>query len=225
MIYRVSNVKNLTGGPQWRILWHMIFRSAMCPNCDSLIKIDSESGTIFCANCGIQLQAEDAFVYYELKTNGSEELINGLESYNLLAKLGTDYLSQKKYGLAEACFANILKNHPDDYQIWKLRALNWESQAVNEFHKPFYEYDKKRGLVENKEYVAKFREYSEKAVQYCPGGMEGELAEELNDHVRGHFNIAHRAYAREKRKVAPRAALTGAALFALAALILYALRM
>ena len=202
----------------------MMFRSGMCPNCDSLIKIDSESENIFCASCGIQLQAQDAFVYYDLKTSGEAD-INLVGSYKVLLKCGTDFLEQKKHDQAEACFAGILKNAPDDYQVWKLRALTWESRVVNEYNKSFYEFDNKKGLVENKEYLDRYREYCDNAVRHCPSGMADELAEEFNDHIRGHFNIAHRAYKHEKRRSTAFAALAAAAMFGLAALALNACRM
>ena len=203
----------------------MMFRSAMCPNCDSLIKLDSDSETIFCANCGIQLQAEDAFVYYELKTNGSVDAIGKVDSYKLLAKCGAEYLAQQKHDLAEACFSNILKNAPDDYQIWKLRALAWESRVVNEYHKSFYEFSRTGGFVENKDYINKFREYCENAVRYCPTDLAEELAGEFNEHIRGHFNIAHRAYKLEKRRSAIYTALMSVSFLALAALALNSCRL
>ena len=202
----------------------MMFRSAMCPNCDSLIKLDSESENIFCANCGIQLQAQDAFMYYELKTGGEMDL-DATGSYNILLKCGTDFLEQKKHDQADACFANILKNAPEDYQVWKLRALAWESRVVNEYNRSFYTYSSKDGLAENKEYLAKYREYCENAVRYCPGDIADEFADEFNEHIRSHFSIAYRAYKRDKRRSAMFTVLTGGAIFSLAALALNACRL
>ncbi|MCL2059115.1 MAG: hypothetical protein FWH01_08690 [Oscillospiraceae bacterium] len=202
----------------------MMFRSAMCPNCDSFIKLDSESESIYCAKCGIQMQAQDAFVYYELKTGGKPD-IGAIGSYSILLKCGTGFLEQQKHDLADACFANILKNAPDDYQIWKLRALTWESQVVNEYKKSFYEFSRKNGLVENKEYIEKYREYCDNAVRHSPGEISDELAEEFNDHIRGHFNIAYRAYKLEKRRSTTFTALTAASMLALVALALNACRM
>ena len=202
----------------------MMFRSAMCPNCDSLIKLDSESDNIYCANCGIQLQAQDAFMYYELKTGGETD-IEAAGGYQILMKCGTDFLEQKKHDQADACFANILKNAPDDYQAWKLRALAWESRVVNEYKKSFYEFSRKNGLVESKEYLAKYKEYCDNAVRCCPGDIADELAGEFNDHIRSHFDIAYRAYRREKRKSAAFTALMAASAFCLVALALNACRM
>jgi len=202
----------------------MVFRSAMCPNCDSNLKLDSESESIFCAACGIQIQARDAFVYYELKTGG-EAAINEIGSYKILLKCGADFLEDGKYDLADACFANILKNAPDDYQIWKLRAHAWESRIVNEYRKSFYEYRRKGGLVENKEYLETYREYCDNAVRNSPGDTAGDLAEEFNDRIRSHFNIAFKAYKLDKRRSATLAALAAASLFLLAALALNSCRM
>ena len=84
----------------------MMFRSAMCPNCDSNIKLDADCDVIFCAVCGIKLQARDAFVYYDLKTGGATDIEN-IGSYSLLLKCGTEFLEQGKHDLAEACFMNI----------------------------------------------------------------------------------------------------------------------
>ena len=196
-----------------------MFRSAMCPNCDSLMKIDSESEEVFCSGCGIQLRAQDAFVYHDLKTGGETD-ISKVTNYSLLLKCGTGFLEQKKHDLADACFANILKNNPDDYQVWKLRALAWESRVVNEYKKSFYEYSRNGGIKENKRLIGKYREYCEQAVRHCPGEDSGALAEEFNDHIRAHFNIAHRAYKLEKRKSTTYAALAALSLFALAALAL-----
>ena len=196
-----------------------MFRSAMCPNCENNLKIDSESESIFCAICGIQMEARDAFVYYDLKT-GDEAAINEINSYKLLLKCGAGFLEEGKHALADACFANILKNAPDDYQIWKLRAQAWESRIVNEFRKPFYEYSRKGGLVENKEYLETYREYCGNAVRNSPGEMAGGLAEEFNDRIRSHFDLAYRAYKHDKRRSATLAALAAASLFLLAALAL-----
>ena len=202
----------------------MMFRSAMCPNCDSMIKLDSESESIFCAICGIQMQAQDAFVYYDLKTNGKPD-INAVDSYKILIKCGTEYLEQKKHDLADACFANILKTSPDDYQVWKLRALTLESRVVNEKNKSFYEFNRNGGLVENKGYLAKYKEYCNNAVRHCPGEEADDLAEEFNDHIRSHFNIAYRAYKAEKRKSRTFAVLALATMLSLATLALNACRM
>ena len=196
----------------------------MCPNCDSTIKLDSESESIFCVNCGIQMQAQDAFVYYDLKTSNKPD-IDAVSSQKILLKCGTEFLEKQKHDLADACFANILKNSPDDYQVWKLRALTWESRIVNEVHKSFYEFNRKSGITENKEYLAKYKEYCDNAVRHCPGEEAGALAEEFNDHIRSHFNIAYRVYKSEKRRSATFAILTLSTLLALAALAFNAGRM
>ena len=195
----------------------------MCPNCDNLIKLDSDIENIFCPVCGIQMQARDAFTYYDLKTGGEKE-INAAGSYNVLMKCGTDFLEQKKHDQADACFAGVLKSTPDDYQAWKLRALAWESRVVNEYNKSFYDYNRKGGLSENKEYLDKYREYCDNAVRCSPGEISDELAGEFNDHIKSHFNIAYRAYKRDKRRSTMFTALTGGVLFGLAALALNACR-
>ena len=200
-----------------------MFRSAMCPNCDNLVKIDSESETIFCAHCGIQQKAQDAFVYYELKTGGKAD-IGAIDSYSILLKCGAEFLEQKKHDQADACFTNILKNSPDDYRIWKLKALAWESRVVNDYKKSFYEFSRKGGLTENKKYLEKYREFCDNAVRHCPGDISGDLAEEFNDHIRGHFSIAYRAYKNEKRKSAIFTALVTVSMFSLAALALNSCR-
>ena len=195
----------------------MQFQSAQCPNCDSLMKIDSESENVFCAACGIQLPARDAFVYFQLK-NGGETDIENVANASLLLKCGVDFLDQKKHDLADACFANVLNQNPDDYQAWKLRAAAWESRVVNEFRESFYEYSRTGGLKENKDYVGKYREFCDNAVRCCPADMAGDLADEFNDHIRGHFNVAHQAYRTEKRKSAMFKVLAVLSMFSLAAL-------
>ena len=195
----------------------------MCPNCDNFIKLDSESESFYCAHCGIQLDSRDAFVYYDLKTGGEPDM-DGIDSFKLLMRCSAGYLEQKKYEQADSCYEKILKLAPDDYRIWKLRALAWESRVINEYHKSFYEFRKENGVVENKEYLAKFRELCGNAVRHCPGDMAGELAEEFNERVRGHFDIAYRAYKLEKRRTTAYTLLAGATLFALAAMALNACR-
>lgn len=223
----------------------MNFRSAMCPNCECNLKLESDSTTTFCARCGIQLQAQDAFVYYDLK-NGDGVDIDKIGSYSLLFKCGREFLEQKKHDLADACFVNMLKSEPDDYQIWKLRALSWESRVVNDYRKAFYEY--KRGgtqadrgrtetgrggieksgsdflrggvLTENKEFLDKYREYCNNAVRCCPADMAEELADEFNDRIRSHFDIAYRAYKRDRRNSTAYALLAAGSFFALAAVAL-----
>jgi len=195
----------------------------MCPNCDSVLKIDSESESTYCAKCGIQMQAEDAFVYYELKTGGEAD-INEIDSYRILLKCGTDFFDRQEYDRADACFANIIKAAPDNYQIWKLRATTWEAKVINQLQKSFYRYDRKIGLIENKEYLDKYKEYCENAVRCSPGELAGELASEFNEHIRGHFNIAYRAYKNDKRRNTAYTILTASALFAVAAIALNACR-
>jgi tetratricopeptide (TPR) repeat protein len=188
------------------------------------MKLDSAKPTVFCANCGTQMQAEDAFVYYDLKTKGSAD-ISGVESYKMLARFGTAFLEQKKHDLADSCFAKILAQAPDDYQVWRLRALTWESRVVNEFSKAFYAFDAKKAvLVENKEYLATYKEYCDNAVRYCPSELAAELAEEFNGHIRDHFSIAFRAYKKERRRNTLTAAAAVSTLLALAALALRACR-
>jgi len=165
------------------------------------------------------MDARDAFVYYDLKTGGESE-IREIGSHKLLLKCGTDFFEQGKYDLAEACFANILTNAPDDYRIWKLRAFNWESRVVNDFKKSFYEYTPRGGLTEKKEYMDKYREFCDSAVRYCPGDMADGLAEEFNDRIRNHFDFAYRAYKLDRRRSAAFAAFSAASLFALAAVAL-----
>ena len=196
-----------------------MFRSAMCPNCDGLMKLDSESENVFCAGCGIQLQAQDAFVYFDLKTGGEAD-ISKVTNVGLLMKCGKDFLEQKKHDLADACFSNILKKFPEDYQVWKLSAFSWESRIINEYRELFYEYDKVGGLKEKKAYLSKYRELCGNAVRHCPGELAGGLAEEFNDHIRSHFNIAHKAYIKEKRKANKYALLAALSFVAVAALML-----
>jgi len=196
----------------------------MCPNCDANIKIDADSQTAFCAKCGIQLQSQDAFVYYELKKGGEPDVGN-IGSYKLLIKCGTEFLEQGKHDLADACFANILKNAPDDYQVWKLRALTLESRVVNEHHASFYEYNKDGGLKENKAYIDKYRELCGNAVRHCPAESAEALAEEFNDRIRAHFNIAYRAYKQERRRTLKFVVLASSALLLLSALALNSCRM
>ena len=177
----------------------MMFRSGMCPNCDTVLKLDSTSEIVFCTRCGSQLNAEDAFVLFDLKeANGAADL-NKLENYNMLIKSGKMFLQQKKHDLADACFRKILEMSPDDYSVWKLRALMWESKVVNEFNKSFYTYNReKKQLIENKEYLDVYKEYCDNAVKYCPTDMSEQLAEEYNDRIRDHFDIALKAYKKEK---------------------------
>ena len=196
-----------------------MFRSAMCPNCDAKLKLDSDSETIFCSNCGIQLQAEDAFVYYELKT-GNAAAIDSVTSSSILLKSGRDFLGQGKHDLADACFEGVLKNAPSDYQVWKLRAIAWESRVVNEYHKSFYRYSKEKGVVENKEYIEKYRGFCDNAIHNCPSDIASELAEEFNDRIRAHFDLAYRAYKADKRKSSTYVLLTAATAFVVIAITL-----
>jgi len=177
----------------------MVFRSAMCPNCDSIIKLDSESGSIFCANCGIRLNAEDAFVYYELKTGGEPD-VGKIDGYKLLMSCAANCLEQKKFKLADDCLEKLLRISPDDYQIWKMRAMTWESRVIDEFKKSFYEYSRKNGFKENREYIDRYREYCDNAVRNSPANVSRALADEFNERIRSHFKIAHKAYKKEKHK-------------------------
>jgi hypothetical protein len=188
------------------------------------MKLESKSATIFCVNCGTQMQAEDAFVFYELKT-GSVTDVEDVESIKVLRRCAMDSLKGKKYELADSCFAKILKSMPDDYQIWRLRALAVESEVVNGMGKAFYEYNpKKSGLVENGGYLKKYKEYCANAVKHCPRDESEALAEEFNDHIREHFSIAHRIYKRERRRAILYKVFVGAALLILSALALHACR-
>ncbi|MDR1439792.1 MAG: hypothetical protein LBJ10_07235 [Clostridiales bacterium] len=166
------------------------------------MKVDSTSQTIFCTRCGSQFDAQDAFVFYELKTKGETDL-SKLEGYNMLLRCGMAFLEQKKHDMADSCFAKLLDKHPDDCQAWKLRAMAWESKVVNELRKTFYTYDYgKKELIENKEYLDKYKEFCQNAVKCSPADMSGELAEEFNDRIRGHFSLAHRALKKERRRAA-----------------------
>jgi tetratricopeptide (TPR) repeat protein len=180
----------------------MMFRAAMCLSCDNIMKVDSTSETIYCTRCGSQFDAEDAFVFYELKTKGETD-VSRLDGYNMLLRCGMVFLEQKKHDMADACFQKILDKHPDDCQAWKLRALAWESKIVNEFRKTFYTYDYgRRELVENKEYLDKYKEYCQNAVRCSPADMSAGLAEEFNDRIRGHFGLAMKALKKERRRMA-----------------------
>jgi len=195
----------------------------MCPNCESQLKVDSDSETVFCANCGIQLQARDAFVYYDLKSGGNVD-IDGIGSYSLLLKCGAGFFERGEYDKSDACFENMLKLAPDDYQVWKLRAKTWEAKVVNELKNSFYTYSKKGGLKENKEYLTRYKELCDNAVRHSPSGTADELAEEFNDRIREHFELAHRAYRNDRRKSASFSALAAAALITLIAVALHSCR-
>ena len=178
----------------------MMFRSAMCPSCDNLLKIDSNAETVFCSRCGSQMGAEDAFVYYELKTSGVAELSN-LEGYNMLITCGTSLLEQKKHDGADSCFRKILIDEPEDYAVWRLRAMTWESRVVFEFKSQFYLYDDTtKEVVENKDYLSVYKELCNNAVRHSPEELSHTLAEEFNNRIRGHFNIALKAFKKEKQK-------------------------
>ena len=177
----------------------MMFRSAMCPSCDNLMKLDSDAESVFCSHCGSRMSAEDAFVYYDLKNSGGAEP-DRIEGYDMLYTCGKSFLEQKKHDSADSCFVKMLDIKPDDYTIWRLRAMNWESKVVFELKSLFYRYDTDRKeLIENKDYLSTYKEYCDNAVRFSPSELAETLAEEFNDRIREHFSVALKAFNKEKR--------------------------
>ncbi|MCL2146742.1 MAG: hypothetical protein FWH52_02940 [Synergistaceae bacterium] len=164
------------------------------------MKVDSSSKTIFCTRCGSQLESEDAFVYFDLKHADKFDL-DAVNSYELLLACGKSLLADQRYDQADLCFQKAADQKPDSYYIWKLRAFVWESKVVNEHKGSFYSYDRKsKELVENKEYIDRYKELCQTAVRHCPSDSSDELAEEFNDRIREHFAIAVRAYKEERNR-------------------------
>ena len=178
----------------------MYFRSAMCSICDCIMKIDSSSETMFCSGCGNRHDAEGAFIYYDLKHADSFDA-DTVNSVSMFVKSGRTLLDQGKYDQADLCFQKAIELTPEDYYLWKLRAFTLESKVVNELRQSFYTYNKKtNGLVEAKEHLDQYKELCHTAVKLSPSDISDELAEEFNDRIREHFNIAMKAYMKARKR-------------------------
>ena len=178
----------------------MLFRSAMCPNCDCIMKVDSASKTIFCTRCGSQFTADDAFMFHDLRHADKIDL-DDANNYKVLVSSGKSLLEEGRYDQAERCFQKAVEQMPDDYYIWKLRAFTLESKLVNELRQSFYIYDKeKKELIENGKYLEQYKALCNEAVRYSPSDLCDEMAEEFNDRIREHFNIARKAFENDRKK-------------------------
>ena len=178
----------------------MHFRSAMCPNCDCIMKVDSASKTIFCTRCGSQVDAEGAFYFHDLR-HADKIDFGDVDGAGLLVASGKSLLEEGRYDDADICFQKAIEQTPDDYYIWKLRAFTLESKVVNGFKQSFYIFNKeKKDVVENGKYLEQYKELCQTAVRYCPSDMTHDLAEEFNDRIREHFHIARRAFDEERKK-------------------------
>jgi tetratricopeptide (TPR) repeat protein len=154
------------------------------------MKVNSASESIFCTRCGSQIDAEDAYFYYDLK-HADQVDIDSVNSYDMLVAGGKTLLEQRKYDRAELCFQKASEQEPENYFIWKLRAYTLESMVVNQLKQSFYYYDKaKKEVIENKPYIDQYKDFCQTAVRNCPSELSEELAEEFNDRLREHFSIA-----------------------------------
>jgi len=164
------------------------------------MKVDSSSKIIYCTRCASQWEAENAFVFYDLR-HADQFDIDAVDSCEMLVTCGKALLEQKRYDQADLCFLKASEQEPENYYIWRLRAFILESKVVNELKQSFYLFDKeKKVLVENSEYLNRYKELCKTAVRHCPSDMSGDLAEEFNDRIREHFNLAFIAYDEERKK-------------------------